>query len=83
MSMTCIHNVLLTETCIQCDRDKSPKIYDDPISGLDPESLQVKYPEAYAFMCKFYCDRNYYNPDPNIRPADKVLMAIQYTLDHT
>lgn len=45
------------------------------------ESLDKKYPEAYQLMMGFYTSK-FFNSDPDCRPADNVLMAIQYALEH-
>lgn len=47
----------------------------------DAIALDKLHPEAYALMLNFYCNTAYYNSGPHIRPADNVLMAIQFTLD--
>lgn len=52
-----------------------------PTSATAGSALNDKYPEAYNLMIGFYCDPKYYNSRPDCRPADNVLMAIQYALD--
>lgn len=47
----------------------------------DTGAMGEQYPEAYRLMLGFYCDTAYYNSAPECRPADNVLMAIQYALD--
>ena len=47
---------------------------------INATRLNEKYPEAYQLMLHFYNSPNYY--DPNHRPADVVLMAIQFALDN-
>jgi Lar family restriction alleviation protein len=49
-------------------------------TASEGDGLDRLYPEAYHLMLNFYCDRDFYNSDPSCRPADNVLMAIQYTL---
>jgi hypothetical protein len=49
-------------------------------TASEGDGLDRLYPEAYRLMLNFYCDRDFYNSDPSCRPADNVLMAIQYTL---
>ncbi len=48
-----------------------------------PPPLHELHPEAYQFMLGFYTDTAYYSSAPDTRPADNVLMAIQYVLDQT
>jgi len=49
--------------------------------NIDSVPLKEKFPDAYKLMLGFYCNPAYFNSDPQCRPADNVLMAIQYTLE--
>lgn len=63
-----------------CIRAAAPST--EVASGGEREALDLKYPEAYSLMLGFYTSRAYYNSDSRCRPADNVLMAIQYALDN-